>query len=100
MSEYLHERFGRHVLETEDPHIGLAAAVPVTLAAFSFALLPLAMFLLGALPFAVVLLAFLSFAIAAVPVCHAAAFGAPFRPLAITFSLTLGPCAGSQNQND
>ena len=110
------------MLEAEYPYLRLPASLPVapvffTSAVFSLARLmpfaffafcalavfsftPFTLFTFDAFSFAIVLFAFLTFPIPAVPVCHAAAFGAPLRSLAIAFPLALGPCAGSQNQND
>jgi len=101
LPEHFHERFGRYVLEAENPHIRLPApvlvAISVAIAIFTFpALFPLP---LGAFPVAIAIFALLALAITAVFVCHTASFGTPIRSLTIVFSLALGPCADRQNQN-
>ena len=112
--EHAYNRFGRYVLEAEDPQLGLIAITLVTLTMLS-AFVPLPLFILFAfftslaflplLPLPLFIsLAFVllsAFSLVVVAVGHAAplTLRTPIRPPAIAFSFALAPCACGQNQN-
>jgi hypothetical protein len=116
LTDHMDKRFSRYVLEAEDPQFWFLTitlvAIPVAiallalsvfafftlLAFFAFTRFVSPTFVPGP-PLALFASPFLPLSIAAAPVGHAATFGPSIMSLAVTITLTFGPCSSRQDQN-